>query len=109
MTRKRLVEEHSDLSTGESDTKYVETNTEQSLSNTFPNIEDNPNVVDVEDEEKEALEELVRILEDKARLYPYIDEYKIVVIPESQEPMIVINEAEFEKLQEKVLGQRKIR
>lgn len=108
MTRKKVItEENTTISTGESLSEYREEETE-TISTAFPNIEGNPNVVDVEDED-EVMEELLRILENKARLYPYIDEYKIVVIPESNEPMIIVNEAEFEKLQEKVLGQRKIR
>ena len=57
----------------------------------------------------EALEGDVRAMEHEAKLYPYIDDYKILVIPESSEPMIVVNESEFEKLQEKAIGQRRIK
>lgn len=49
--------------------------------------------------------ELIQFLEELAEEYPYLDEYKILIVEESTEPIIVMNPAEFLKLQKRVLGE----
>lgn len=53
---------------------------------------------------KLKINEIIQYLESSARLYPYIDDWKILVLEESTEPIIIMNQIEFDKLEEKIVG-----
>jgi len=53
----------------------------------------------------ENLKEAIKALEKAAKPYPFLDpEYNILVIEESETPIIIMNKEEYEKLWGKVIG-----
>jgi hypothetical protein len=71
----------------------------------FPNIENNPNILDVESQVFD-LGDVIKFLESQAMQYAYLDNYDILVLPESSKPIIIMNQREFDALHEKVCGTR---
>jgi len=56
-------------------------------------------------EEIKSFEELIRLLEEEAEEYPYIDDYPILIVEESKRPIIIMSPSEFEKLEKRILGE----
>ena len=51
------------------------------------------------------LKEAIKALEKAAKPYPFLDpEYSILVVEESEQPIIIMNKKEYDKLWEKVIG-----
>jgi len=86
------------------DDKFIETIDIDNIYTPFPVTDDNPYVVDISEEPLETFEDIVKFLERRAIPYPYLDDFDILVIPESTKPIIVMNKFEFKKLEEKVCG-----
>lgn len=85
------------------DDKFIET--VDDIYTPFPLVDDNPYILDATAEEPlETMEDLIRFLERRAIPYPYLDDFDILIIPESVKPIIVMNKFEFKKLEEKVCG-----
>ena len=55
-------------------------------------------------EEVDNFVDLIHYLEEIAESFVYIDEYKILVIDGSREPIIIMSPDEFMKAQRKALG-----
>ena len=54
------------------------------------------------------IEEVIKTLENAAKPYPFLDpEYDILIIEESEKPIIIMNTEEYNKLWEKIIGQKK--
>ena len=51
------------------------------------------------------LKEAIKALEKAAKPYPFLDpEYNILVVEESEQPIIIMNKKEYNKLWEKIVG-----
>ena len=56
------------------------------------------------DEMIDSMKELITLLESLAESFPYLDDYDILVVEESQKPIIIMNPDEFLKVQRKIIG-----
>ena len=56
------------------------------------------------DEMIDSMKELITLLESLAESFPYLDDYDILVVEESQKPIIIMSPDEFLKVQRKVIG-----
>ena len=64
-------------------------------------------LVEFDEEEDEAFGDIVKLihyLEETAEHYNYIDDYKILVIDGSREPIIIMSPEEFLKVERRTLG-----
>ena len=53
------------------------------------------------------IEEVIKTLESAAKPYPFLDpEYDILIIEESEKPIIIMNEKEYNKLWDKIIGKQ---
>jgi hypothetical protein len=53
------------------------------------------------------LKEAIKALEKAAKPYPFLDpEYNILVVEESEQPIIIMNKREYNKLWEKIIGDK---
>jgi hypothetical protein len=51
------------------------------------------------------IEPLIRMLERAAKPYPFLDpDYDILILEESEKPLIIMNREEYNKLWEKITG-----
>jgi hypothetical protein len=52
------------------------------------------------------LKEIIKILEESSKSYPFLDpDYNILIVEESETPIIIMNKKEYGKLWEKVTGE----
>lgn len=57
---------------------------------------------------EEDIELIIRRLEHAAKPYPFLDpDYDILILEESEKPFIIMNREEYNRLWEKVIGDKK--
>lgn len=85
-----------------------------SIKNIFPPLpseyreqnEGKKSNIDIIKREFKKIKKVLPSIEKLAKQYSYLDDYKILVISNSTEPIIIMNEEEFKKLEERVIGEK---
>lgn len=102
MIRKKLEEPKIEFDELEEDEELLASIKEEEIDEVnkiFPQMKND------DEESLKEFKDLIEFLESEAKSYPYLDEYKILVLEDSSTPIIIMNLVEFKRLEQKIVGE----